>query len=114
MLKGKCPKCGKIFYGYALKIPRNQICGQCGVGLRITDENGNTFTGYSPFYARKLKIPEYRNSLPIDQSLVKAFFNPDVSYDQPQGDKTPGSQDSQEPAEANEPPVREEGDGNSK
>jgi hypothetical protein len=110
MLKGKCPKCGKIVYGYALKIPRNQFCNQCGVGLRITDENGNTFTGYSPFYARKLKIPESRDSLQIDQSLVNAFFNPDVSYDQPQGDIISGSRNAQEPAEVNEPPVKEEGD----
>ena len=58
MLKGKCPKCGKVYYGWALKVPRNQFCNTCGVGLSITDESGSTLTGYSPFSAEEYKIPQ--------------------------------------------------------
>lgn len=57
MLKGKCPKCGKVYYGWALKVPRNQFCNTCGVGLKITDGSGETITGYSPFNARRYTIP---------------------------------------------------------
>jgi hypothetical protein len=71
MLKGKCPKCGKIYYGYGLRSPRNQVCGICGVGLKITDGSGETITGYSPFYARKYKIPQSTET-PESQEVKEA------------------------------------------
>ena len=58
MLKGKCPKCGKVYYGWALKAPRNQFCNICGLGLEITDDSGETITGYSPFDALEYKVPD--------------------------------------------------------
>ena len=68
MLEGKCPKCGRQFYGWALLQPRNQSCPKCGVGLLIT-ENGKTFfRGYSPFDADKISIDSPEN---IDVSETK-------------------------------------------
>lgn len=37
MLKGICPKCGKVFYGWALQNPEHQHC-ECGALLLIFDE----------------------------------------------------------------------------
>ncbi len=82
MLKGKCPRCGKVYYGYALKVPRNQFCEKCGVGLKITNGSGEVITGYSPFYARKLATS--------------------------QPSETPGTQGEKEPQEAKETPVKED------
>jgi hypothetical protein len=56
MLVGKCPKCGTRYYGWSLKEPRNQMCSTCGVGLEITDDSGNAYSGYSPFTAEEYKI----------------------------------------------------------
>ena len=67
MLKGKCPKCGKIYFGWALNSSRNQTCDICGVGLKITDESGRTITGYSPFDAEEYKMPQPpKNPAPQD------------------------------------------------
>ena len=55
MLEGKCPKCGAQYYGWALRWPRHQTCGKCGVGLEITMD-GKVFTGYSPFTAEEYII----------------------------------------------------------
>ena len=52
MIEGKCPKCGARFFGWALAMPRNQMCDKCGVGLEIT-QDGKVFKGYSPFEADK-------------------------------------------------------------
>ncbi len=64
MLEGKCPKCGARYYGWALNSPRNQSCEFCGIGLEISDSEGNSFTGYSPFTAEeyKLSIPFHLSS----------------------------------------------------
>jgi uncharacterized protein (DUF983 family) len=35
MLKGVCPKCGKIYYGWALMNPIHQTCQGCGSQLEI-------------------------------------------------------------------------------
>jgi hypothetical protein len=61
MLEAKCPKCGARYYGWALRLPRNQMCGNCGVGLEITDENGQTFTGYSLLTAEEYKFKPSEN-----------------------------------------------------
>jgi hypothetical protein len=56
MLEAKCPKCGTRYYGWALISLRYQMCCYCGSGLEISDEKGNTSTGYSPFTAEEHKI----------------------------------------------------------
>ena len=56
MFKGRCPKCGKWYYGWALCQQRNQSCTNCGVGLLITDDGKTFFKGYSPFDADKYSI----------------------------------------------------------
>ena len=62
MIEGKCPKCGRRFYGWALLQPRNQSCGKCGVGLLITKDGGKTFfKGYSPFDADRISIDSSEN-----------------------------------------------------
>jgi hypothetical protein len=61
MLVGKCPSCGARYCGWALKSPRNQMCEHCGVGLEISDDKGNSYTGYSPFTAEEYKIGQNRN-----------------------------------------------------
>ena len=38
MLKGKCPKCGRVYTGWALSDLRHQKCRKCGAELVITDE----------------------------------------------------------------------------
>ena len=54
--QGRCPKCGAVFYGWALRSPRNQMCERCGTGLEISDEGSNPVSGYSPFTAEEYKI----------------------------------------------------------
>ena len=56
MIEGKCPKCGRMYYGWALLQPRNQSCTKCGVGLLITEDGIKTIQGYSPFTAEEYKI----------------------------------------------------------
>ncbi|GEM_PF-5882530 len=56
MLEGICIGCGARYLGWALKLPRNQMCEYCGAPLEITDETGNSFSGYSPFTAPEYKI----------------------------------------------------------
>ena len=38
MLKGICPECGKVFFGWALQNPEHQHCELCGALLVIFDE----------------------------------------------------------------------------
>ena len=56
MIEGKCPKCGRRYYGWALLQPRNQSCAKCGVGLLITRDGQTVVEGYSPFTADKYLI----------------------------------------------------------
>jgi len=35
ILKGKCPKCGASYYGWALNNPNQQQCERCGCELDI-------------------------------------------------------------------------------
>ena len=55
-LEGVCPRCGARYYGWALKNPRYQMCGKCGVGLEIMRNGEKIATGYSPFSAEEYKI----------------------------------------------------------
>jgi hypothetical protein len=56
MIEGVCPKCGQLYYGWALLQPRNQSCSKCGVGLSITEDGKKAIQGYSPFTAEEYKI----------------------------------------------------------
>lgn len=56
MLEGKCSKCGCYYYGWALRVPRNQSCSICGAALEIREDGKNIFKGYSPFTAEKYTI----------------------------------------------------------
>jgi uncharacterized OB-fold protein len=38
MPKGTCPKCGAIYYGWALLNPEYQYCDKCGTKLNIERE----------------------------------------------------------------------------
>ena len=55
MIEGKCPKCGKTYYGWALLDPRHQSCLECKVGLLITEDGKKTVQGHSPFTAEEYK-----------------------------------------------------------
>jgi hypothetical protein len=55
-LEGICPRCGARYYGWALKNPRYQMCGKCGVGLDIMRNGEKIAEGYSPFTAPEYKI----------------------------------------------------------
>ena len=59
MIEGKCPKCGRKYFGWLLVQPRNQWCRVCGVSLLISEDGKNFTEGYSPFSAEeyRLKIP---------------------------------------------------------
>ncbi len=41
MLKGLCPKCGLVCYGWILKNPSHQNCRECGTGLEIRESDGD-------------------------------------------------------------------------
>jgi hypothetical protein len=55
MIEGKCPNCGLVVFGWALRFPRNQTCPKCGAALDIT-EDGKAVSGYSPFAAEKYSV----------------------------------------------------------
>jgi ssDNA-binding Zn-finger/Zn-ribbon topoisomerase 1 len=56
MMEGKCPKCGKNYFGWALQNPRNQSCIKCGTGLLIVENGKQPVLGYSPFSAKEYKL----------------------------------------------------------
>jgi hypothetical protein len=56
MIEGRCYKCNRVYFGWALLEPRNQACPQCGAGLLITEDGKETIHGYSPFTAEEYKI----------------------------------------------------------
>ncbi len=37
MLQGTCPECGTRYYGWALREPEHQTCGECGAKLIISE-----------------------------------------------------------------------------
>jgi DNA-directed RNA polymerase subunit RPC12/RpoP len=62
VIEGKCPKCGKQFFGWSLQNPRNQSCSNCGSGLLILEDGNLSVRGYSPFNAPEYKLkPTYMN-----------------------------------------------------
>ena len=64
MIEGKCLKCGRMYYGWALLEPRNQSCPKCGVGLLITEDGKKAIQGFSPFSAEEYKIKLPPGALP--------------------------------------------------
>jgi uncharacterized OB-fold protein len=54
-MKGKCPKCGASYYGWALNNPIHQKCEECGGYLEIQDVKGGIEV-FSPFFL----YPKYR------------------------------------------------------
>ena len=60
VLEGKCPKCGRQYFGWSLLNPRNQSCANCGNGLLILEDGKKPVQGYSPFTAEEYKLkPTY-------------------------------------------------------
>ncbi len=53
MIEGKCPKCGASYFGWALRVPRNQSCSRCGTALKIYEDGKIVAEGYSPFTAEE-------------------------------------------------------------
>ena len=53
MIEGRCPMCGKRYYGWALSQPSNHICNKCGVSLLISDQDKPSYEGYPPIYINK-------------------------------------------------------------
>ena len=54
-MKGKCPKCGATYYGWALGNPIHQQCEHCGSSLEISESPISTGTRYTA-----LSYPEYK------------------------------------------------------
>ena len=53
-IQGRCPNCGVVVYGWALRFPRNQSCFRCGAGLEILEDGKLIATGKSPFEGETL------------------------------------------------------------
>ena len=57
VIEGRCPKCGALFYGWALLIPRHRMCNKCGSELEII-KNSEKLPGYSPFTAEEYHMDQ--------------------------------------------------------
>ena len=69
MLEGICPKCGVRYYGWALRFPRNQMCGNCGTAVEVFEGDKKISEGYSPFTAEEYKIaPSQDVPIPSDKT----------------------------------------------
>ena len=76
MLQGKCPKCGDLIYGWALRQPIAQYCKKCGVGLVITTDDGRVFKGYSPYTEQPGSLNPSLNVTP--QDVIKEVHSKSV------------------------------------
>jgi len=47
VLKGRCPKCGRCYFGWALRFPKDQMCSNCGTALEIFKDGKRYFTRHS-------------------------------------------------------------------
>jgi uncharacterized OB-fold protein len=45
-MKGKCPKCGASYYGWALENPLDRQCDHCGSSLEVSEGPICTGTSY--------------------------------------------------------------------
>ena len=48
-LKGVCPQCGAVYFGWALTQPEGQFCNQCGSPLLISISVENKIKGREPW-----------------------------------------------------------------
>ena len=64
MIEGICPKCGHCYVGWALRVPRNQMCSNCGAALEIYQDGKRVSRGYSPFTAERHRVNLPTNSSP--------------------------------------------------
>ena len=64
MIEGKCPKCGKQYFGWSLLNPRNQSCANCGSGLLILEDGKTPVRGYSPFTAEEYRLKTTYQNIP--------------------------------------------------
>jgi uncharacterized OB-fold protein len=66
MIEGKCPNCGRKYYGWALLEPDQQMCDHCGTRLRVFDGTKELFPiskvsdtkGDSPKQSKNKDIPK--------------------------------------------------------
>ena len=61
MFEGRCPKCRKKYFGWALSFPRNQTCSLCGAALEVFKDGKKVSEGYSPFTAERYTIKGQSN-----------------------------------------------------
>ena len=71
MIEGRCPNCGKRYYGWALSQPCNQICNNCGVALLISGQLKMSYESFSPLDAAK-----YNSVSPL---VTEIFYERGVS-----------------------------------
>ena len=55
VMKGVCPKCGTVYYGWALDNPLHRKCEECDSHLEIS-EHRETIVRFDPFYL----YPKYK------------------------------------------------------
>jgi ribosomal protein S27AE len=72
VIEGKCPKCGRQYWGWSLLNLRNQSCKNCGAGLLISEDGKKIIEGYSPFTAEeyKLQAPNQTSPEPEKGKLI--------------------------------------------
>ena len=66
MLKGTCPQCGSVYYGWALKNPEHQDCIKCGSWLEISEGAPECRIGVS-----EPKI--------LEDSVIRRFIDGDIT-----------------------------------
>lgn len=66
MIIGKCPKCGKLYLGWSLREPSNQVCRNCGCDLMISIDGESNFKGNLGFTKEVYKFK------PTDKSSTEA------------------------------------------
>ena len=64
MIEGKCPNCGRQYWGWSLRNPRNQSCAKCGTGLIISEDGKKIIQGFSPFTAAEYKFKSPSQATP--------------------------------------------------
>ena len=72
MITGMCPRCGRRYYGWSLREPRNQSCAICGTGLLIIEDGNKIIRGYSPFVAEEYKLKLNKQNVPMPKSLLSS------------------------------------------
>ena len=55
-MKGKCPRCGARYFGWALKEPVHQYCDECGSELEVYEQTDYNWRRFSAFNYEKYEI----------------------------------------------------------